>query len=496
MSDSLLGPPTPKCRKLLDACRKFKYVLASGPRFSTKTISCLLALCDHAYMTRNANIVIITVSQSAGLESGVWNDLIDTVVPAFGLEIVKKPYIHPVSKKPAFEVRNKFGQNVKVQLDSLKDEREVEKRYKSKRYSMIYISELSNFRFRLTFDILCECLRMIGVPDNEHLFLADTNPSDEGDQSWIYFLWYILLASETFDEKLRAIRSGLALVEFVIADNVFASEARIEELKSRYAHDPDLYARYILGEWVTATEDALFARVFKPNIHVIGDIASPTNQDPEIMIPEHGCFELISGWDMGVVNSAFTILEKWKPADENGSPVISFKVLDEQVVIGEDFEMAYFVEKALEKMQSWEDFLGVPVLWRHWSDRSALDFKEPVANKYHHELVYELSNGRVQLEGATRTREMLRARIDLIRKLLFQDRLWISGQCRATINMLKTIKKGRGQFSLIQTTSRHKHCFDSLSYPVSMELFDEIQNAVIRRMRPNSNNARVISVGL
>jgi hypothetical protein len=491
MSENLLGPPTPKCKSLIETCRKFKYVLASGPRYSTKTICCLLALCDHAYTVKNANIVIITVSQSAGLESGVWSVLIDIVVPSFGLQIVKKPYIHAVSKKPAFEVRNKYGQTVKIQLDSLKDEREVEKRYKGKDYSMIYIPELSNFRLRMTFDILGECLRGVGVAESDFLFLADTNPSDEGDQSWIYFLWYILLASETFDEKLRAIRRGLALVEFTISDNVYASEARIEELKSRYAHDPDLYARYIMGEWVTATEDALFARVFKPNIHIIGDIASPTNTDPEIMVPTQGCFELITGWDMGVVNSAFCVLEKWRPENH-----VHFKLLDEQVVVGEDFEMAYFVEQALEKMAYWENYLGVPILWRHWSDRSALDFKEPVANKYHHELVFELSGGRVQLEGATRTREMLRARIDLLRKLLFQDRFWVSASCRCAIQMLKSIKKGRGQFSVIQTTSRHKHSFDSISYPLSMELFEEIEAAVIRRLRPNSERSGVVSVGL
>lgn len=501
----MLGTPSLKCVALVEMCRRKKFVLASGPRLSGKTFSCLQAVCDHAWNTKNGNIVIISLSQSAGLDSGIWDDLVKEVIPSFGLEITRQPYTQSVSKKQALEVRNKFGQSVKIQLDSLVFEAEVEARFKSKRYSAIYIPELSNYRLRRTFNILREALRMVGVPDSEHLFLADTNPADEGEKSWIYQMWYVLRAAEDYDVREKPIRDNLGLVEFDLSDNIYSAPERIDELKADYAHDPDLYDRYVLGKWVTASEGALFYTVFRPNIHVIGDPETPANPDPDRILPTADCFELLTGWDLGIVNSAFHIIEKYFQEFEfvTNEGIMKmvlpcFSVLDELVIIGEDFELADFTLEALKKMAFWEDFVGHPVRWTHWSDSSAFDFKR-LGDNYEHQVVTTVSGGKIILQPATKTKDMVRQRINLLRKLFFQNRIFISACCDKTVSMAKSLKKGRGSLSVIEKHSPHKHPFDSLTYPISMECFEELAMQMLKQVRPRVGDASesgMIAVGL
>ena len=268
-----------KQKHLLELCRQFKFILASGPRYSTKTVGCLHCIADHAWRTDRGNVALVSVSQSAGLDSGVWEDLVNVVIPQWigtgmGMQWVRKPFIANVTKKPTCEVSNRHGNRTRIQLDSLKYEHEVEARFKNKRYSMMFVTELSNFRNRKTFSIWGECLRMLHLKENQHLFLADTNPADEGEDSWIYKVFF-LMPSLTYLEYVELCRKdGLPilqerafevmkattkLLEFQIEDNVFATQDRIDELVARYSDDQDLYDRYILGMWRRGTTDASFS---------------------------------------------------------------------------------------------------------------------------------------------------------------------------------------------------------------------------------------------
>jgi hypothetical protein len=496
VEENWLKPLSPKGKVLLETCKKKKLVLASGPRFSGKTISCLQCVCDHAWRVRRANITIITVSQSAGLDSGVWTDIVE-IIPRFGLKWAKQPYVQAVSKRPALKVFNQFGQAVTIQLDSLKNEEEVEERFKNKRFSMMFVPELSNFRKAKTFAIWAESLRGIGVAEKDHLFLGDTNPSDEGVESWIYKNWYQLRMAEEYDPRLKAQKDQLALVEFDISDNIYSSPERLEELRSRYASDPDLYARYIEGKWVVASEDALFRKVFRPNFHVIGDPETPGNPEPEMLVPQTDCIELDSGWDMGSVNSANVIGDKYDEMRGN-TPVTIFKALDELVVLDSDYDMGDYVRAVMEKRKYWEEFIGKPVMWNDWSDRSAFDMKEPISNLYHHQCVALESGGTIILQAATggkRNHESVVQRISLLRRLLFENRLYISGtKCPNIIEMLKSIKKGRGALSVIQKESRHKHVFDALTYWLSSACLHELNQDAINSRRPKTTESGLVSV--
>ena len=83
--------------------------------------------------------------------------------------------------------------------------------------------------------------------------------------------------------------------------------------------------------------------------------------------------------------------------------------------------MREFVEEMMRKRKFWENYLGRDVEWTDWSDQSAFAMKEAISNRYHHQEVYEVSGGKIILQAAERSREMVKQAINLIRKLLFQD---------------------------------------------------------------------------
>jgi hypothetical protein len=487
--------------ELFNLCRSRQktFVLASGPRLSGKTLACLHALCDHAWNTPNANICIVTVTQSAGMDSGIWTDLTEMILPQwieegnFGMRWIRRPSVSGVTKKPYCIVNNRYGHNVKIQLESLKNETEAEARFKGKRYSMLLVNELSNFRNPASFRTWAECLRIVGLKPQMHLFLADTNPSDEGTNSWIYKIWYDLPAvdfsrqqHDQESEELKAYRYLQPLVgkvEFTLEDNILIEPERIQRLKAAYAGDPDQYARYVLGKWVTATTDSLFYSVFKESIHVVPPIPTGAGDDREIMVPEPECSELITGWDPGVSNCATVIVEK-VIANLNGEPTSYFKVLDELVVIGQTVDISGFVYQVAQKLKYWQSVIGKSISCKHYSDRYAFDVKEPMGNRYLHQIIFDESpidtpGGPITLIAAERGKGSVAQKVELLRQLLFQRRIFFSRyKAPICIQMLKSIKRGRTALSVIDTASQYKHVFDALMYAIASECYDEIARMV------------------
>jgi len=484
---------------LLALCKTKRLVLATGTRLSGKTLACLHAVCDHAWNTKLGNIVLITISQSAGINSGVWEQLTTMVIPAFGLKFKREPFNQGASKKPCCEVFNKHGGSTKILLESLKDENEVEERFKNKSYSMIFVTELDIFKNVKTFHTWALTLRMPHIGINDHLLLADCNPADEGTAHWIYKMFYELRVDPDCKPELRALRDQLGLMEFCLDDNTYSSKEEIEMVKSQYADSADLYNRYIKGMWVTASENALFRAVFKEQVHIIGDIATRTNPSPSILLPQNDCGKLFGGWDMGVVNSAFALIEKvMHPL--NGKPVPHFNVLDEVVWVGQDFFMCDFVEAVMEKMKYWEDYIGKPIEWQHWSDRSAFDFSDKFSNRYDHLEVANVSGGKIELMAAMegkRTNETVRQRIDLFRKLLFQNRIFFSAdKTPASIEMCKSLRRGKGQYGTVQKDSKHKHIFDAITYCVATECAEEMERSATGLFRPKQSESGLIAISL
>lgn len=516
----------PKQWDVMRACepgREQNYVLVNGPRWASKTFACHHAVCQHAWHTNHGNICILTVTQSVGVDSGVWQHLTELFLPLWidnvdGMEWARKPYTQNVTKKPACEVTNKWGNKTRITLESLKNEKEVEGLFKGKGYSMFWINELSKFKQRKTFDTLKQQLRMPHLKDSEHLFLADTNPDlDLGTESWIYKLWYEQRAGDddtlrrlypSIDPKILAPQTKtLNLIEFSVDDNLSLSEDKKAQLMADFSHDPDLLRAYFYGEWVTASADALFFKVFRPQIHVLGELPTASNPEPEMLVPEENCSTLILGMDPGVTNCSAHILEKYSQKmdatglmPEHERPGI--KVLDEQVITKGDFDLRDFVEDLVERMEFWEAMCKGKVQWRMWSDRSVFDMKVAFSDHYWHQAIYLYSRGKISVMASERGPGSVRGRIDLTRKLFYEDRLYISKpRCPRTIEMVKSIKPGTRVNELIARGSVHKHPFDSMTYPIASELYNELDREVwhqlrMERIKKTDNESSLVMVPL
>ena len=534
---------SPAQDEMRSLCRSKKFVLANGPRYSGKSMGSYHCLAEHAWLTDPGNISIITISQTVGMDSGVWQDITKHILPEwighhpdgrpwkgrdlqgnpitggnFGMEWVREPFTQNVSKKPTCEVRNCKGGVTTIQLDSLKNEDEVEDRFKPRRYSMIYVPEISTFHHRKTFDTWTECLRMIGMLEHEHLFLADTNPPDDSSW-WLHDLWWDLLEAsdlqEFLEEKewpmdistLKIWKDALGRIDISVEQNPFADPRHVALLKAKYAHNDELYRRYILGECVRTTEDSIFAEVFRPTFHIVG---SPTTKakpdDLDMMYPEEDCMEMITTWDPGSsTNWSMQFVEKFFPTEAvygssalqyNGMPC--FKVLDEVCVIGEDVDAAEFVNEVVEKMDFWERTAGKILKWRHWSDRSVFDMRDLESKKYYHQIIYELSGVRkIKLLGAEKKGGSVRAGIDLMRRLMWEERLWLNAAtCPITINAIKAIKRGKSELAVMQKGSPHKHPIDSLRYALQEECYDELTRQIMLNIRNRRMEHRKESNGL
>lgn len=455
---------SPKQAKIA-SCRK-RYHLVSGPKKSGKTLGCCHRVIRHAFETDRARVGLFTKTTKVAKDGGVWTDLTEIVLPEWingniGLELVTPPRVDGQTRQLYFEILNQHGTKSRISLNSLDYDLDIEAVIRGKRYSMIYFNELSNFKNRKVFDVSIDQLRCVHLGYDDHQWLADCNPADEGEESWIYKIFYVERTDEGHPDI--AFRNDLELTEVMIEDNPFLNDRERANLYATFRHDPDLFNRYIRGLWTTGTSDSHFADVFRPEIHVIGDTTHMREEEWEVLLPSESCTELITGSDIGSINHSIHIIA---PTVIEGK--ISYDVIDEIVLIGEKIGLGDLTDIWMEKMAYWEKFLGHPIHWRHWSDKSAFDSYRPMAELYDYTFIHKHSGGKIMLQAAPKFPESVRKRVDVVRRLLFSDRLLISAKCTKTISMLRSLKKGKNT-EYVDRGSIHKHPFDSLSYALLAE---------------------------
>lgn len=434
-------------------------------------------------------------------DGGVWNDLTDITAPEWmnsgmvgqtGLPMeytsvvngVAGPKSDGATRTMYFTVRNMFGGNSELLLFSLDDEKYVEAKVKSMRFSLIWFSELSNFVSRECLNVSLLSLRMPHLKYEQHLWIADTNPAKEGKDSWIYKLWYqdrVRKDHPNPNAKPKEIagwmefQKGLRLIEFTLDDNPFLGTRERNELESLYADDPGEYDRNVLGIWTKGRGgiEKVFADVFIPERHVITeaiDIAPDTEK-------------LFTSWDLGSgVNSAAVILEK---RIISGTP--HWMILDEHVSVDIEVSTEEFAFQMYQKMIHLEEFYHRRFKWTHWSDSSSTDVYRAAIDGYDAGLVAKATQGRVQLQGVEKPPGSVLTSIRMIRRLLRENRLFVGENCPSVIKMLEQIEHGDKKDV---DDGPLKHVFDSTRYAVYAEGKKDID---FEESRPQSR--ALISVG-
>lgn len=490
-----------------------KIILVDGPRYSGKSEGCLNAIPDHAWNVKDAAVNVLVPSIPAGSSSGVWNELVERVIPDwiagnFGMDWAPvesdsprsrkkyRPHQDGATKKLSCYVTNKFGTKSRIELNSLQDERDVEAHFHNRYFSMIYWPELSIYKKEATFNTILLSLRGVNFAQEDLVLLADSNPCPMlGKEHFVYKKWYEYRISDDIEPQHRDFQKSLHHVFISLDDNPYLSAQQKQDIRSTFAGDPDAYACYAEGKWIRAGDSqCLFINQFKRSLHVIESTDNP--DDPDIALPEDGCSELICGWDIGEANHAWTLLEKCYATKEyeNQQEQSIFKFIDELEFVGDDLSVAAFTEAVMRKRLKWHEYFGKPINWIDWSDRSALDQREAISDRFPADEVYATSGGSIKLMGVENIVGTLGPSIRLWRKLLFQQRLLFSAaRCPKLIEMNTAIRRGAVP-DTVAKQSPYKHIFDAGRYPIMKECWNELAQSVLQIRRQAQPIIPLISV--
>lgn len=482
-------------QKAVFNCYK-KYVLACGGRRNGKSIAVGHKVFRHLVEVPGARVALIATTIKAAKEGGAFADLIEIVAPiwfnaniygetgqkveytSLGGDRMPGPKINPATRTYSFTIRNIHGGESELLLFSIDNENEIEAITKSKRFSMVWLSEGSNFKSDKVFKNVVQMLRMFHLRPEQHQLIVDTNPAEEGDQHWIYKYWFVDRLKDTppkelaltkenpngiTQEEWNLVRQDFALFEFQLEDNPYLSKSEIAELKASNCDNAGDYDRNILGKWVAGfgLKGKIFADILDVGRHFIRGSIDVS----ELAI------NMVSGWDMGRVNHAGVIVEpRMLPItvrNKDGSTTTKdfphYMVLDEVVVTDERVSTAEFARLMYEKMTNLEFFYQKRFKWQHWSDNSAWTFNASSADM-DATIVSHATEGMVELEAANKARDSVDAGTKFMRQLLFENRLFVGSNCPKTQEMLQSITEKD-----VEEDTFLKHPFDALRYVIYME---------------------------
>lgn len=494
-----------------------RIMLLSGPSLSGKTVVSLHKIVRHLFETKDAQVAMFTKFLKNAKDGGTWKILHKQILPEWinakvGLRYTTKtaegvpgPKVDGQTRTPFFKIRNMHGGESECMLFSLDFDDDIEDKIKEQQFSMIYFSELDKFRDRKVLSISLPRLRMPHLTYEQHQWIADTNPSEDGEESWIYKTWFVERNINTYEEyqayakreglegmsreAFFQFKEGLQLFTFLPRENPFVDPRQLIELESAYHYDRGLYERYVNGAWVYGQGDASihFRGVFKEHLHVMGDVSAKNEEDWIVLMPESTSFELVTGWDLGDTNHAEVTLDEKLLGGK-----LHFSVINEMVSIRQPISIDGFTEAVMEQMEELEEYCGRRfILEKAWSDRSSIEKYNATADTFPYKQVFAASGERIFLQkGPKKTPGSVRIRVMLLKQLLAQNRIKVSAHCTATIRMLKELKKGSTSLNYV-VPDENKHVFDALTYALLMECSDELNT-----VGKNNLGRRITSPGL
>lgn len=480
-----------------------RFTMVSGPRLCGKTTGVQHRVIRHLWSTPNARAAVFckTIKNA---KAGVWTDFVKIIMPEwldanltseygadFGYTV--EPKQDGSTRMHYFKIRNCYGGESELQLYSLDYDGDIESAIFGTKFSMFYFSELQYFKDDNVFKATILQMRMeqYGIPYERHQWIADTNPPEEGPEHWAYRIWFKEKEDPDHPDKER--QNNIHKIECTLDDNPYLDPRQIKELKSNFAHDPEAYDRFVLGKWTFSAghADKHFASAFRPTIHVIGSTEGTDEAQWEYLNPQPDCRELICGFDIGDNNHSAHILQKRILVDGRSA----WDVIEELVSVGEEMTIEDFIVEFMVKQDALERNLGRRIhSWKYWSDDSAWRFRAGGAEAMDALLVAKVANNpppghgieprdiTLQSASAAKKDGGVRKRVDMIKQLLHEKRLFVSAHCVKTIEMFQELRRGKpkrengmvAKADFVLRGQPFKHPFDSLTYPIYSETFDEL----------------------
>lgn len=501
-ADSENWSPSLSDKQWLAMNNKSRLLLLSGPRFSGKSIVLAHKTIMTAYDLYEGNIGIIVSSYKVATSGGAWNDVVDCarewmnagIVSEYGHRFTitsKDANGNPGSKlegtnrTPYLTIRNKFGTETTIRLISMDNENEVEKKLKTTRFQFIWIVELSNFIRREIVCVAEDQLRPTLLqsdpsketywPDERCQLVADTNPPKEGKKHWIY-QWWFAKDSGNFDpqyqKQVEMFARKMEVIEIFLDDNTFLPATKKDELIGKYAGDPDLFTRFVLGEYPDGCADKthLFGDVFTDNLILEGQIECDDLTDM-----------LITGQDLGPKNKAWVLLERRIVEDRS-----VWSVLDELVYLDEYVSTEEFTMQVLAKLirindfykERWRNFKGFK--FEHWSDSSSWNLSLNDESGTEALEVFNASNGQIELRPVDKPAKSVEVGCQIIRKLMREERFFMGSNTPYLRKSLQNIRRSVKAGKTIDPGDPLKHVCDALRYPIYMIEAEEMSTSPVQ----------------
>lgn len=473
-----------------------RFLLCSGSKKSTKTI-CIANKFLRNMWEVNGAVGAIIGHTMGNTKHGTWRDLIKFVLPGwqranFGMRILRGPITDNASKKEMIFVSNQHGGESEIQLHSLDYELDVEKKFRSLRFSCLWLAEADLFTDRSVFDLLRQQLRMIGVPPSLHQFLFDCNPPIEGDEHWLHDV-FRKAGDPKSKHYVKNHEANFKEFQFGLDDNPFMLDEEKNEIKDSYAHDPVKYARFCEGQWIVDTAGSLFNDNFMFNIHVVGKVDSPDRNEWEVIVPPEDAPRLLTGTDIGELNHCTSFIVPRIGEDDRWH----YDCFDEVASLQLKVSIKTFARLMWERVQFWNEWFKTAYphveapTWRHWAGSDVFNY-DASNNNCDADTFLEVSNGEIYLRAprGQRGHKQIGARVAMMKRLFHENRFLISAKCKHNIDWARFLRPGKMKNEAILPGSPYRHMFDASSYCVGAELPHELN-----LKRAPSVAVGVVSVG-
>lgn len=442
------------------------FVLGHGEKGSGKSIGFAHKIVRHAYETENALVLIIAPSMRTGNE-GIWFDLENLILPQWkegiGLEYTDSK-LDPNTKDRHRWIRNRFGGWSKLLLMSIPYALQVQQRIKGPAPSMVYVDELTNCDGReyFTYPALQLGRRRAGASGVQAVqqYCASCNP--DGPSHWVYKVFFV----ECVDRVTGKQDKDYSVYHVPISENEHRlPEGYVKKLEKILKGDPIELQRLRDGVWVDRpTGEGLFKEFLIPSIHIRGDLVRGTGLRPKPGFP------IIIGYDLGQVFSSVTF-EQLIPTKEK--PI--WIIFDEVDHLGQKILYKRLAWEVIERIHFWRKQAGYEFQTMHITDESAINQWRPGGEGSYDAWEFEREYNRVaaglggsqkiKLRGCPKGEGSVAARVRLFQAKLFQEELFVSVQCKNTLDMLNFLeadpKDPEGP-----KRSKYLHKFDSASYPM------------------------------
>lgn len=452
-----------------------KFILVTGGRGSGKTFICLCKCIKHAWENNNALVIVVTNSKGQA-EQGCWSELLNLMASfseEYGIQYQEKTNKGDDS---IIIIRNRHGGMSQIALFSASHGIDLQKRFKQRMPSLIYVEELTDFEDSKYFSVLMQQIgRRTGFDKTVvQQYIASCNP--KGPSHWVYKIWFV--------KNVRNLK--YKVYHIPVDENKDNMDPEYWKDILSALEDDVAKARALEGKWIdTADSDAVFAEDFLRPVHIIGsgyDIVRPN--------PDHPVY---ISWDPGSVNSAVVFLQR--AYAKSGEDV--WCAFDAFAYDGEPNSYQDVTLRVLERLDYWEELVGAKLMVTHVADDQIFNqYNAFGGGGYAVDDIISSSMGRItHIIPGPKANNSKAARVMEVRKLLRQNRLFVSHNVEPVVSMFLNLKCDTkngiiNKNSFKKELNTHAHVFDAMSYAL---LYVAQENHFDAKYKHNSDTMRVKS---